>query len=146
MLLAFALHWDEAGMPAKVALLEAAGARVLGSEALDGKRAAAKVKDLKPDLLVVWAHPLPGHGRVTAAAIRSYPWGRDLPVLVVHGDPDLLDAAKKAKLEEVLPDAILVTPRTLPAWLEKVEKALEGRRKPALARTPEPGRPAGAKP
>ena len=41
-----------------------------------------------------------------------------------------LRKASRAKLEEVLPDSILVAPALLPAWLAKVERALLERRRP----------------
>ena len=129
MLRAFVIHWDEAEVAAKAALVEQAGHKVVGTEWLDGARALARAKELAPDVLVVWASQLPSHGRTTAAAIRSYPWGRGIHVLVVDGDPEPLPKEKRAKLAEVLPDAVLVTPRTLPAWLGKVEAAIQAMRR-----------------
>lgn len=132
MLRAFVLHWSEEEVAAKAALVDSAGHKVVGTEALDGARALARVKELAPDVLVVWTTWLPSHGRTTAAAIRSYRWGRALPCLFVEGDPEPLPKEKKAKLAEVLPDAILVTPRTLAAWLGKVEAAIQARRRPPV--------------
>ena len=66
---------------------------------------------------------------MTAAYIRSTGWGKALPILFVDEDPDKLDKTKRAKLAEVVPDGIVVTPRTLAAWLGKVEAALESRRR-----------------
>jgi hypothetical protein len=130
MLCAFVVHWDPAELPSKVAAVEAAGARVVGSEAHDGARAGRLIRESEPDVLVTWLSRLPGHGRVTAAYVRSTPWGRALPLLFVDGDPDVLDKTKRATLEEVIPEALVVTPRTLPAWLVKVEAALDARRRP----------------
>lgn len=129
MLRALLLHWDGDTLPAKAALVEAAGHKVVGSEHADGARALQKAKDLAPDVLVVWASHRPSDGRTTAAAIRSYPWGRGIHCLVVEGDPDPLPRPARAKLAEVLPDAVLVTPRTLPAWLGKVEAAIAATRR-----------------
>lgn len=131
MLRAFVLHWSEEELAAKAAAVEAAGHKVVGSEGLDGARALQRVKDLAPDVLVVWMAHLPSHGRTTAAAIRSYPWGRAIPCLFVEGDPEALPKAKRHKLAEVLPEAILVTPATLSAWLGKVEAAIAARRRPS---------------
>lgn len=130
MLRAFVLHWDAAEMTGKVDLVAAAGAHVVGAEHADGAAALRQVKDLKPDVLVVWLSRLPGHGRVTAAAIRSYGWASELAVLFVDEPADPLPKAGRAKLQEVLPEAIVVTAATLPAWLGKVEKALTERRRP----------------
>ena len=130
MLRAFAVHWDVAGLDAKVEALGAAGAHVVGAEHTDGGRALAQVRDLKPDVLVVWLSHRPGDGRVTAAAIRSYGWASELAVLFVDDPAQPLAKASRTKLQEVLPDAIVVAPRTLAAWLVKVEKALAERRRP----------------
>lgn len=127
MLRAFVVHWDRDELPAKIALVESAGHKVVGSEDSDGSRAWEKVKDLGPDVLVVWTTHLPSHGRATAAAVRSQPWGRAMNMLFVEGDPDKLPPLKRRKLQEVLPDAVLVTPKTLGAWLGKVEAALASR-------------------
>ena len=133
LLRAFVLHWDADELGAKVAAVEAAGAKVVGTEHADGTRATQRVKDLAPDVLVVWMSQLPSHGRTTAAAIRSYAWGRKIPCLFVHGDPAMLEPRKRAKLEEVIPDAILVTPATLAVWLIKVENLVAARSRPADA-------------
>lgn len=130
MLRVFAVHWDEAELGGKVEALAAAGAHVVGAEASDAARALQAVKELKPDLLVVWLARLPSQGRVTAAAIRSYGWASELAVLFVDADPEPLPKAASAKLQEVLPEALMATPATLQAWLGKVEKALQERRRP----------------
>jgi hypothetical protein len=132
MLRAFAIHWDVAELGAKVDALAAAGAHVVGAEHADGANALRQVKELKPDVLVVWLGRRPGHGRVTAAAVRSYGWASELAVLFVDQDPDPLPKASRAKLEEVLPDALVATPATLPVWLAKVERALQERRRPPI--------------
>jgi hypothetical protein len=129
MLRAFAVHWDEASLAAKVDALAGAGAHVVGAEHADAGRVLQAVKELKPDALVVWLDRLPGQGRVTAAAVRSYGWASELAVLFVDSDPPLPKAAR-AKLQEVLPEAIVATPATLAVWLGKVEKALQERRRP----------------
>jgi hypothetical protein len=129
VLRAFVIHWSEDELAAKAAMVDATGHKVVGGEALDGARAMAKVKELAPDVLVVWTSQLPSHGRTTAAAIRSYSWGRGIHCLFVEGDPEPLPKQKRAKLAEVLPDAVLVTPKTLGAWLGKVEAAIAAMRR-----------------
>ena len=124
----FALHWDAAELDAKVEVLTGAGVHVVGAEHSDGGRALAQVKELKPDVLVVWLTHRPGDGRVTAAAIRSYGWASELAVLFVDDPAQPLPKAGRAKLQEVLPEAIVVAPATLATWLAKVEKALAERR------------------
>ncbi len=133
MLRAFVVHWDATELGAKIDLVAAAGAHVVGAEHSDGANALRQVKDLKPDVLVVWLSRLPGHGRVTAAAIRSYGWASELAVLFVEEGPEPLSKSGRAKLQEVLPEAILVTPTVLPVWLARVEKALAERARPAPA-------------
>ena len=133
MLRAFVVHWDADGLAAKVDAVAAAGAHVVGAEHADGGNALRQVKELKPDVLVVWLARLPGHGRVTAAAIRSYGWASELAVLFVDDPSSPLPKASRSKLEEVLPDAIVATPPTLPAWLARVEAAALARRRLAAA-------------
>jgi hypothetical protein len=129
VLRAFVLHWDESEVAAKAALVESAGHKVVGSEWLDGTRAVQRMKELAPDVLVVWTSHLPTHGRTTAAAMRSYAWGRSIHLLFVEADPEPLPKGKRSKLAEVLPDAVLVTPRTLAVWLGKVEAAIAAMRR-----------------
>jgi hypothetical protein len=133
VLRAFVVHWSADELPAKVRAVEATGADVVGTEAADGARAAKEVQRLAPDVLVVWLSRLPGHGRATAGYVRSTAWGRRLPIVFVDQDPDPLEKDRKAKLLEAVPDGLLVTPATLAAWMGKVEKALEARRRPVTA-------------
>lgn len=136
MLRAFILHWDAAELDARIGQVAAAGARVVGAEHEDGQRALRLVKELKPDVLVVWLDRRPGDGRVTAAAIRSYGWASELAVLFVDEPAQPLPKSSRAKLAEVLPEAVVVAPATLAVWLAKVEKALAERRRPAEPPSP----------
>jgi DNA-binding NarL/FixJ family response regulator len=133
---AFVVHWDAAELDARIDLVAAAGAHVVGAEHADGRAALRQVKELKPDVLVVWLDRRPGDGRVTAAAIRSYGWASELAVLFVDDPAQPLAKAARAKLAEVLPDAILLAPDRLAVWLAKVEKALAERRRPAEPPSP----------
>jgi DNA-binding NarL/FixJ family response regulator len=130
VLRAFVVHWDAAGLDGKVDLVAACGVQVVGAEHSDGGRALRQVKDLKPDLLVVWLGQRVGDGRVTAAAIRSYGWASELAVLFVEDAAEPLSKSARAKLQEVLPDAIVVVEGLLPVWLAKVKRALLERRRP----------------
>src|SRR5687768_782345 len=136
MLRAFVVHWDAAELDARIEVVTAAGAHVVGAEHADGQAVLRQVKELKPDVLVVWLDRRPGDGRVTAAAIRSYGWASELAVLFVDEPSAPLPKPGRAKLQEVLPDAIVVAPATLPAWLGKVEQALTERRRPAEPPSP----------
>lgn len=129
VLRAFVVHWSADELPSKAQAVVDAGAEVAGTEASDGARAAKDVQRLAPDVLVVWLARLPSHGRATAGYIRSTNWGRDLPIVLVDQDPEPLPKDKKAKLLEAVPDGLVVTPATLAAWLDKVEKALEARKR-----------------
>lgn len=130
MLKAYVVHWDAAGLDAKVDAVAAAGVHVVGAAHSDAAHVVRQVKEFKPEVLVVWLSQRPGDGRVTAAAIRSYGWASELAVIFVDQDPDSLPKAGRAKLQEVLPEAIVATPATLPLWLVKVEKALVERQRP----------------
>lgn len=137
MLRAFVVHWDAAELDARIDAVAAAGAHVVGGEHADGRGALRQVKELNPDVLVVWLDRRPGDGRVTAAAIRSYGWASELAVLFVDDPAQPLPKAARAKLAEVLPDAIVVVaPARLAAWLAKVERALAERRRPAEPPSP----------
>jgi hypothetical protein len=116
---AFVVHWSEEELPAKAAAVEACGLRVVGREWADGARAATYAKGLEPDVLVVWLARLPSHGRVTAQHVRSQPWGRALPIVLVDGDPEPLDAARMGKVRQAVPDAIVCSPGRLKAALEE---------------------------
>jgi hypothetical protein len=112
---AFVIHWSEEELPAKVAAVEACGLRVVGREWADGARAATYAKGLEPDVLVVWLARLPSHGRVTAQHVRSTPWGRTLPIVLVDGDPEPLDAVRMGKVRQAVPDAVICSPGRLKA-------------------------------
>lgn len=112
---AFVIHWDEGEMPAKVAAVEACGLEVVGREWADGARAATYAKGLEPDVLVVWLSRLPSHGRVAAQHVRSTPWGRTLPIVLVDGDPEPLDAVRMGKVRAAVPDAVVCSPGRLKA-------------------------------
>jgi chemotaxis response regulator CheB len=129
VLRAFVLHWDAVELDARIGQVAAAGAHVVGAEHSDGQQALRLVKELKPDVLAVWLDRRPGDGRVTAAAIRSYGWASELAVLFVDEPAQPLPKAGRAKLEEVLPDAIVATPTTLAAWLARIEAAQRSRRR-----------------
>ena len=131
MLRAFVVHWDAVELDAKIETVVAAGAHVVGAEHANGGRALQAVKELKPDVLVVWLARRPGDGRVTAAAIRSYGWASELAVLFVEDPAEPLPKGSRAKLQEVLADALVVTPAMLAVWLSKVEKARLERSRPS---------------
>jgi DNA-binding NarL/FixJ family response regulator len=130
MLKVYVVHWDAGELDAKVDAVAATGVHVVGAAHSDAARIMQQVKEFKPEVLVVWLSRRPGDGRVTAAAIRSYGWASELAVVFVDQDPDTLPKAGRAKLQEVLPEAILATPVTLPLWLAKVERALVERQRP----------------
>lgn len=120
MVRAFVVHWDAASIPQMCARLRAAGADVVGSESSDGQRAYSEAGRLGIDLLVVWLQWKPSHGRVTAAAIRSSPWGRTIPILFIDGDPDAVPAATLQRVKAAVPGAIVDRPERLAFWVERI--------------------------
>jgi DNA-binding NarL/FixJ family response regulator len=110
---AFVIHWNAAEIQAKVRLVETCGMQAVGHEAEDGERAMNAIKELEPNVLLVWLSRLPSHGRVTAQAVRASSWGRDLPVVFVEGDPDLLEDARMARVRNAVPAALVTTPDRL---------------------------------
>lgn len=116
----FVIHWNLEELPAKVSLVERAGGHVVGSEAQDGARAARGIRELAPDAVVIWLSWLPSHGRVTAAAVRSDPSAKKLPILFVDGDPEPVPPATLARVKAAVQGALFVTPASLRLWLGKV--------------------------
>lgn len=117
---AFVIDWDPATLPLRCARLAAAGADVVGQESDDGQRAFEAVVRLAPDILVVWLQCKPSHGRVTAAAIRSSPAGRKLPILFVTDDPDAVPPANLAQVRAAVPDALIDGPHRIAFWVARV--------------------------
>lgn len=121
---AFVIHWHPDEVHAKCDLVRAAGADVVGWEGEDGKRAGAEVQRLAPDLLVVWLTRLPSHGRVTAAYVRSRPWGRKLPILFVE-DGEPLPKEKREALKAAVPGALFDGPQRIAFWVDRIQASLE---------------------
>jgi chemotaxis response regulator CheB len=122
MLRAYVLHWDAATLEQRLDTVRAAGAEVAGAEAEDGGRAIAQVEALRPDVLVATLAHRPT--RTVAAALQSYAWGRNLPVLLVDDSGSPLPKREAEVLRQTLPGAMVVPASTLKVWLAKVQAAL----------------------
>lgn len=123
---AFVIDWDATTLASRCDRVRAAGAEVVGQESDDGQRAFEQVRRLAPDLVVVWLQSKPSHGRVTAAAIRSCPEGRRLPILFVTDDPDPIPAATRARVRDAVPDALVDGPQRIAFWVARLAALAAG--------------------
>jgi hypothetical protein len=107
------VHWKDEEVPERAERLEAAGFDVDG--AVPGTSIGVKaLREDPPDAFVIDLGRLPSHGREVAYSLRQSKPLRGIPIVFVAGD-----AAKVAKLETELPDAVYVG-----SW-EEILPALE---------------------
>lgn len=92
----FLIHWNAAEAHEYARQLETSGWQV-DWEAEDGARAAKRIRESQPDLVVIYLSRLPSHGRETADYLRSLKSTRDIPVTFVGGEGPALEKTK-AKL------------------------------------------------
>jgi AmiR/NasT family two-component response regulator len=135
---AFVIHWDPATLPLLESQVRAAGGDVVGAESADGRRAHDEVRRLAPDVLVIGLAWKPSHGRVTAAAIRSTPWGRKLPILFVDDPAAPAPPATLQRIKAAVPDAIVDTPARLGFWFPRIAAIAQAKAVPAPANNPSP--------
>jgi CheY-like chemotaxis protein len=114
------VHWKEAEVAPRLARVRDAGytARWAGA---DGQVAGERLREKRPDAVVIDLGRLPSHGRALAGWLREHKDWRSLPLVIVAGDPE-----KTERLRADLPDAVYVD-----GW-ERVPAGL----REALARGP----------
>ena len=112
------VHWKpEEAAPHAAALGEAGHeVRVLAPRGMPDLRALAGDP---PDAIVIDLGRLPSQGRWVATAPRQQKAPRDVPLLLVEGDP-----GKTARVKALLPDAVYTSGRRL---TEALRKALAAR-------------------
>ena len=111
----FLVHWNEEEAQQLASEIQAWQWDVCGVESQDGARAVQQVRELQPDVLLIYLTRLPSHGRRTAEYVRSVGDGRALSIVFVGGK----DAAL-AKTKEAVPDATYVQPDDLQQVLDEM--------------------------
>jgi CheY-like chemotaxis protein len=96
----FLIHWNQAEAEDYARELVDSGWEVV-IEAKDGRRAYESIKSDPPVVVVIYLTRLPSHGRETAHALRSYKSLREIPIIFIGGQGELLQKTK-AKI----PDAV----------------------------------------
>jgi CheY-like chemotaxis protein len=99
----FLIHWKESEVSEYAERLRALGWQV-ETEAEDGARAGQRIKEILPDVIVIYLSLLPSHGSETAHALRSMKSTRQIPIVFVDG---IDDAVEKTRLK--VPDALYTT-------------------------------------
>ncbi|MBI4235794.1 MAG: hypothetical protein HY688_00345 [Chloroflexi bacterium] len=110
----FLVHWNAAEAEAHAQALRSDGWEVLGFEAEDGARAVKAIVAALPDVVVVYLHRLPSHGRETAAFLRSTRATCQVPIVFVDGQGEALE-----KTRVRVPDAVYTTSAGLTAALSR---------------------------
>ena len=94
------VHWNQAEVAPRAALLEAAGYTV-NSDPLVGLEFLKTWRESPPEAVVIDLTRLPSRGREIAVAIRHSKTTRFIPLVFVDGDPQ-----KVQRIQELLPDAV----------------------------------------
>lgn len=126
---AYVVHWNPLELMDKIQCVEEAGARVVASQAEDGKMAFEEIRAQRVDVVILWLQWKPSHGRVLAAAIRSTAWGRRIPILFIVDDPDPIPSRTLNGVRAAIPDALVDVPGRIPFWLQRID-ALPGHNNP----------------
>jgi len=113
------IHWNEQEARERAARLQSYGYEVEW-RVRTGPELLAELKTTRPSAVVIDLERLPSHGREAAIHLRRTKTTRQVPIVFVGGE-----AAKVARLKELLPDAIYTT------W-PRIESSLQA----ALAQPP----------
>lgn len=112
------IHWEPMELPAKVRLVQQAGAEVVVQEGEDGHRAHEAVLRQRPDALVMWTTWKPAHSRMLAGAVRAA--GARMPILFIDEPGAPTPKATLDGLRATVPDALFDVVDRLPFWLERI--------------------------
>jgi len=93
------IHWNAAEAAARAAILQAVGYEV-AYDLPDSMLLLRQLRDDPPSAVVIDLTRQPSHGRDLALALRGYKDTRNVPLVLVEGDPQ-----KVARIRELLPDA-----------------------------------------
>jgi hypothetical protein len=97
------IHWSAAEALTGAATLQAAGYEV-AYDLPPAPELLRRLRDNPPAAVVIDLTRQPSHGRDLALALRGYKDTRDVPLVLVEGDPQ-----KVARIRELLPDATYTT-------------------------------------
>jgi CheY-like chemotaxis protein len=132
----FLIHWNELEAAEIAQPLIALGWQV-EYEAEDGARAGKRIRELKPDVIVVYLSRLPSHGRETAHALRSMNATRSIPVVFVDGKQE---AIEKTRLK--VPGALFVTSAELDSVLARLDHLNQSNEETIQCLHPDPAKSA----
>jgi len=121
------IHWNATEAEPLIALLKRAGHTV----DYDAKFTSAMFKEIRtspPDAMVIDLTRMPSHGRYVAFSMRQSPKTRQVPVVLVDGDPDKVAITKRQ-----VPDMFFTT-------RAKLLTAIKAAQKQRLANPIAPGR------
>ncbi len=93
------IHWNAAEAEARAATLQVAGYAV-AYDLPDSMALLQRLRNDPPAAIVIDLTRRPSHGRDLALALRGYRDTRNVPLVLVEGDPQ-----KVARIRELLPDA-----------------------------------------
>lgn len=110
----FLIHWNALEAEAHADRLRSAGWQV-EVESEDGARAARRLRESLPDVVVIYLTRLPSHGRETASHLRSLKATRDLPIVFVDGNEKAVQRTKAR-----VPEAAFVSSVELTATLREL--------------------------
>ena len=97
------IHWNSAEAQARAATLQAAGYAV-AYDLADSMALLQQLRNDPPAAIVIDLTRQPSHGRDMALALRGYRDTRNVPLVLVEGDPQ-----KVERIRELLPDATYTT-------------------------------------
>lgn len=120
MVRAAVVHWDPDTLADKAEAVQGAGGEVVLREGMDARRALQGILDHAPDVVVAWLTWKPNHTRILAAAIRSKPWGRRLPLLLLDDPAFPTPPATLREIRQAIPDALVDRPERLAFWLQRI--------------------------
>jgi DNA-binding response OmpR family regulator len=110
------IHWNPLEAQELALPLRAEG-WLVDVEAKDGARAGKKILVEKPDAVIIYLSRLPSHGAVTAASVRSFKSGKNIPIIFVDGKREAVRNTK-----ERVPDGMFVKSRDLRKILEDLRE------------------------
>lgn len=109
----FLIHWNEEEVEAKAAALRDLGWQV-DLEAADGARAAKRIIENPPRIVLIYLTRLPSHGRETAKYLRSRKATQTLPMIFVDGHEDAI-----TKTQEQVSNAVYTDEENLAKILQQ---------------------------
>lgn len=109
----FLVHWREAEAEVLAREIRNMGWRV-DVESNDGARAGKRIKQDRPDVVVIYLSRLPSHGRETGYSLKGIKSLKDIPLVYVDGNEEAI-----ARTRDVIPDAIYTT-------TEELDRTLSG--------------------